>query len=278
MAIEVFNRYEMKYVIEDAVFQALYQRLSDHMIPDQYGKNGAFYTISNLYYDTPDNDLIRISLDKPVYKEKLRLRCYGKKLPELFASDHSDMVFLEIKKKFDGLVNKRRTKLRLSDAYRFFSEPESYSANGALPDYMNRQVTREIAYLPRLYRELKPAVYLSYDRCALFGRDGSDVRITFDKNILARRYDLGLEYGSYGDLVLPDGKWIMEIKVSQAQPLWLSRLLAEYHVYPRGFSKYGTEYAAFLGQTSPSSSQRSAAAPVSARPKRKARLPKAAAL
>lgn len=236
MAIEVFNRYEKKYHIGDACYHELRERLSDYMEADAYSREGEFYTICNVYYDTPNNDLIRNSIEKPVYKEKLRLRSYGTVAME-------DKVFLEIKKKYKGMVNKRRTVLRLSEACQLVS-------GGEMPvyqSYMNAQVLREIQYmLHRMDMELRPALFLAYERVAMFGKEDKELRITFDRNITTRRYDVGLHYGIYGERLLPEDEWIMEIKVSQTMPLWLTRLLSECRVYPVSFSKYGTEYQYYL--------------------------------
>ena len=236
MAIEVFNRYEKKYRITDACYRKLRERLLDYMEPDVHSRDGEFYTICNIYYDTPQNELISRSLEKPVYKEKLRLRSYGTVSPE-------DKVFLEIKKKFKGKVNKRRTKLRLAEAYAFVE-------SGELPTYrpyMNPQVLRELQYfLKRMDMELKPALFLSYDRVAMFGKENKEFRITFDRNITTRRYDLGLHYGVYGDKLLPEDEWIMEVKIEEAMPLWMTKILSEFQIYPVSFSKYGTEYTRYM--------------------------------
>lgn len=234
MAIEVFNRYEKKYRIRDDTCQKLRERLSETMESDAHSRNGEFYTICNIYYDTPDNNLIRTSIDGAVYKEKLRLRSYGTVTPE-------DKVFLEIKKKYKGLVNKRRTKLELQEAYRYIQTKEK----PPLQPYMNGQVLQEIDYM--LHRmTLEPKIFLSYDRCAMFGKDNKDFRITFDRNIRARRYDLGLQYGVYGEPLLPEDEWIMEVKMERTMPLWMAQLLSECGIYPAHFSKYGTEYKTYI--------------------------------
>lgn len=234
MAIEVFNRHEEKFLIDNDVYEAIQSELLKHMELDEYNKTHDTYTISNMYYDTADNHLIRTSLSKPAYKEKLRIRAYG--VPE-----SNDKVYLEIKKKVCGLVNKRRTKLRLNDAYRFVStgiKPE-------LKYYMNKQVMNEIEYMLRIY-ELEPKLYLAYDRKAMFGIESRDLRITFDTNIRSRRYDLKLEAGDYGEQLMQEGKWLMEVKAEKNIPLWLSKMLAEYKIYKTSFSKYGKEYERML--------------------------------
>ena len=234
MAIEVFNRYEKKYRIRDDTYHKLRERLAEYMESDEHSRNGDFYTICNIYYDTPDNYLIRKSIDGSVYKEKLRLRSYGVKAPE-------EKVFLEIKKKYKRLVNKRRTKLVLAEAYQYMQSKEP----PVLKPYMNAQVLNEIDYM--IHRmDLSPKVFLSYDRCAMFGKDDKDFRVTFDRNITTRRYDLGLHYGIYGDKLLEEDEWIMEVKIDKAMPLWMTQILSEYEIYPASFSKYGTEYKKFV--------------------------------
>lgn len=230
MAIEVFNRTECKFIVDGEVYEKLNERLQEFMENDAYSKNDGFYTISNIYYDTQDNYLIRNSLDKPKYKEKLRLRAYG--VPKV-----EDKVFLEIKKKFNGVVNKRRTTIKLGEAYEYLNSREKPE----IKSYMNKQVLNEIDYILKLYN-LEPKLYLAYDRRAMFGKNDKNLRITFDNNIRTRRYDLRLEAGDYGDQLLEEGMFLMEVKVEKNIPLWLARLLSEYKIYKTSFSKYGKEY------------------------------------
>lgn len=234
MAIEVFNRYEKKFLIDEKIYRFIIDRISSYMVADKYNRNNEFYNIANIYFDTPDDALIRASIEKPVYKEKLRLRSYG--VPEL-----SDKVFLEIKKKYKGIVNKRRTKLRLDEAYDF-------TLNGIRPneaDYINKQVLAELQYFLKIYN-LVPKVYLTYDRKAFFATDDSDFRVTFDTNIRSRRENVRLEAGNHGELLIGNDFWLMEVKSSKAVPLWFTRILSEAEVYPTSFSKYGTEYKKYL--------------------------------
>lgn len=235
MAIEVFNRYEKKYIIDEDTFHKLTCQIADYMNPDAYNRNGEAYRISNIYYDTENDQLIRASIEKPVYKEKLRLRAYG--TPEL-----TDNVFVEIKKKYNGIVNKRRTSMTLQEAYDFLDDdiyPDNHEGR------INRQVLKEIDYFKNFYH-LQPKVYLSYDRFAYFEKDDGDFRITFDKNITTRREDVRLEHGSYGKKLLPDGKYLMEVKISGAVPLWFTKIISGLNVYPVSFSKYGTEYKQYV--------------------------------
>lgn len=231
MAIEVFNRYEKKYLITDEIFHKIKPRLEEYMELDEHSRNGEFYTICNIYYDTPDHEIIRKSIEKPIYKEKLRLRSYG-------VVGQKDKVFLEIKKKYLGCVNKRRTSILLGDAYRYLETRQK----PVIQSYMNNQILNEIDNFIHRYPKLQPALYLSYDRNAMFGIEDKSFRITFDTNIRTRRNNLGLDKEVYGERLLPEGVWVMEVKIKDAAPLWFAQLLSDYKLYPTSFSKYGTEY------------------------------------
>lgn len=233
MAIEVFNRYEHKYILNKETFEKVIDVMDSHMELDSHNQNHDTYTIANIYFDTEDDFLIRASSEKPIYKEKLRLRSYG--VPE-----KNTKVFLEIKKKYKGLVNKRRTILRLDEAYDFVKTGTSPQKK----EYMNSQVLNEIEYFFKLY-DLKPKVYLAYDRIAYFEKGNPDLRISFDQNIRSRRYDVHLENGDYGESLFNDDIYVMEIKTSLAKPLWLTNMLTEFNLKRSSFSKYGTEFKHF---------------------------------
>ncbi len=222
MAQTVFNRYEKKYLMPEEVYIELRERLKPYMQVDQYGQ----HTICNIYYDTPQYDLIRRSIEKPAYKEKLRLRSYG--IPTLDST-----VFLEIKKKYHKIVNKRRIPLTLRQAY-------DYVEHGIRPE-QDCQILNEIDFFLRRY-PLQRGVYLAYDRVALFQKDDPDFRVTFDHNIRSRQVDMGLEKGDSGDLLLPKQYYLMESKVMGATPLWFAQILSELSIYPVSFSKYGNIY------------------------------------
>lgn len=228
--IEVFSRVEHKYIIDSAVYKNIRNQLKHYMYEDGFSTDGGFYTICNIYYDTATDELIRKSLEKPVYKEKLRLRSYGR-------ADADTKVFLEIKKKFKGVVNKRRTVLKLREAYDFtetYRQPE-------YRNYMNKQVLNELEYFMNHYKPV-PKVFLAYDRAALFCKDDPELRITFDTNIRARRDNLRLDSDDKGELIIDKDKWLMEIKVINAYPLWLVDILNSNGLFKTSFSKYGTEY------------------------------------
>lgn len=230
MPIEVFNRYEHKYLIDKATYEEVLEVMDRHMTLDKHNKDHKPYTIANVYYDTTDDYLIRKSLSKPIYKEKLRLRSYG-------VPNESTKVFLEIKKKYNGLVNKRRSVLQLSEA-------QILLKTGKIPeikDYMNGQVLNEIGYFLSRY-DLLPKVYLAYDRVAYFEQGNPDLRISFDMNIRSRRYNVALEKGDFGETLLDSNTYLMEIKTSLAKPLWLTNMLTGLNIKRQSFSKYGTEF------------------------------------
>lgn len=237
MAIEVFNRYEHKYIFNKDTFEKVIEIMDEHMVMDSHNKGHIPYTIANIYFDTPDDYLIRSSLFKPEYKEKLRLRSYGVPTPD-------SNVYLEIKKKFNGIVNKRRTTLKLEEAYQFISSGKAPRPK----EYMNVQVLRELEYFLNIYN-LSPKLYLAYDRITYFERDNNDLRISSDMNIRSRRYDLALEAGDYRNRLLLYDIYLMEIKTSLVKPLWLVHMLTELKIKRRSFSKYGTEFKNMINQS-----------------------------
>lgn len=237
MAIEVFNRYEKKYLLTDEQFSQIQSKIIEFMDPDKFNKNGQAYSICNLYYDTENDELIRNSIEKPTYKEKLRLRGYG--IPQL-----QDTVYLEIKKKFNGKVNKRRSSFTLEEAYKYIDN-QKYPLQKSKP---NIQVLKELEYFLNFYK-LQPKVYIYYERFAYFAKNDNDFRITFDTNIKTRRTDLQLEKGANGSTLLPENMWLMEAKSSNSFPLWFCKLLSDNKIYSSSFSKYGTEYKNYLINT-----------------------------
>ncbi len=236
---EVFKRVEKKYIINEAQFAALAPDVAEYMCGDSYGES----TIYNIYFDTPSHTLIRSSIDKPVYKEKLRLRCYG-------TPTDDSTAFIEIKKKYKGVVYKRRISLP-------YREAMDFTCSGKIPpSRSDSQIAHEIAWLLSFYNGIAPAMILSYDRIAFFGKDDPNLRITFDKNILFRDYDLDLSLGAYGREVLPVGTRLMEIKIPDAMPVWLAQRLSEQSIFPTSFSKYGSAYIDIMNKTGDSESEK----------------------
>lgn len=218
----IFKRREIKYMIDEEIFTALLKVMRPHMVADEHGKN----TVCSLYLDTPDSLLIRRSLEHPMYKEKLRLRSYGVANPDT-------MVFVEIKKKYDSVVYKRRVSMTDRQAGQYLLHHEQV---------MDTQISREIDYCMERYKGLAPAMLLTYEREAYYAADDHDFRITFDRNILWRDYDLSLCKGIYGEPILKPGQVLMEVKAGGGIPLWLVRFLSEHRLCKTSFSKYGTAY------------------------------------
>lgn len=219
----VFKRYELKYMLTLEQKQHLLAVMDPHMSIDKYGRT----TIRNIYFDTDTYQLIRRSIEKPTYKEKLRIRSY-----ELAAPDTK--VFVELKKKYKNVVYKRRISMSERDAMGWLT--------GRNESPKHSQISAEIDYFLKYYKDLHPAVYISYEREAYYCRDGGDFRVTFDENILARQTDLSLCSEPYGIPLLDDGLVLMELKCSGGIPLWMARALSDEHIYKTSFSKYGTAY------------------------------------
>lgn len=235
MAINTFARKEIKFLLNMQQYESLMNVIHEYMNPDKYCVGGREYCIYNIYYDTPDDFLIRESLAKPYYKEKIRLRSYYSPA----ASD--DTVFLEIKKKIGGIVTKRRVSMTLAESEAYFYE----RSNPEITKYITEQVFRELDVFLDHY-PVVPKQYISYQREAFFGKDNSDFRLTFDRKITERRYDLGLDYESYGNFIIGEDQRLMEVKVSDAIPDWLVGKLSELQIYKTSFSKYGRAYENFV--------------------------------
>ena len=218
----IFKRYELKFMLTTQQYIQLKELMKKYMLGDEFGKS----TICNLYFDTPDYLLIRHSIEKPVYKEKLRLRSYG-------TPKTDSTVFAELKKKYKSVVYKRRIGMSEQDAMKFLCERKPVE---------DTQITREIDYFLDFYNNPKPTVYLSYEREAFFSKTDSDFRMTFDRNILWRDYDLSLCKGVYGEPILKKNQVLLEVKTAAAIPMWLTMFLSENHIYKTSFSKYGTAY------------------------------------
>ena len=259
----VFKRYEMKYMMTRRQKKAVLEAMLPYMKLDEFGHT----TIRNVYFDTDNYILVRHSIEKPVYKEKLRIRSYKQ-------AGAQDKVFIELKKKYDDVVYKRRESLSQLETLEWLVS--------GTPFPKATQIGNEIDYFFRLYQTLKPKVFLSYEREAFYAhvrpgeicqpgltdarrassesllgsnvhvRPGeicqpgltgsSDFRVTFDENILARQEELSLSKEVWGEPLIDEDKVLMEIKTSGGIPLWMTHVLAQEKIYKTSFSKYGTAY------------------------------------
>lgn len=217
-----FKRREVKYLLAQEQRVKLMNEIEEHIKADKFGKS----TICNVYYDTPDSRLIRRSLEKPTYKEKLRVRSYGR-------ANEDSTVFVELKKKYKGVVYKRRVTMTSSEA------DEYLSGHG---QGRKSQICDEIDYFLEMYKGISPAMSISYDRQAFYDIDNPELRLTFDENILWRKEDLSTKAQIYGNSILEDGQSLMEIKCADAMPLWLTHALTDCRIYSTSFSKYGRAY------------------------------------
>lgn len=225
--ITIFQRVEKKYRLTKAQRDWLLEQLGDRLIPDIYGRS----TVCSLYLDTPGRQIIRESIDakgfdKPAYREKLRIRSYGTPTAE-------SPVFFEIKKKYKGVVYKRRVVMTLGQA-------QEYLQTKTPP--LQSQIMSEIHWSMGFYGFPQPAMLIACERDAYSVKDHPNLRLTFDTNVRGRDFDLSLAKGSEGTLILPEDEVLMEVKTDGAMPLWLSHLLDEGKLYPASFSKYGTAH------------------------------------
>lgn len=218
----VFKRIEKKYLLSEAQQEALFQRIGAQLRPDEYGRS----TVLSLYLDTPDRRIIRSSIEAADYKEKLRLRSYG-------TARADSTVFLELKKKFGGVVYKRRAAMTLTEA-------ERYLRMGIKP--FESQIMSELDWAMELYGRPKGAMLIACEREAWFDEAHPDLRLTFDRNIRCRENELRLDRGSAGTALLPKNTVLLEIKTAGAMPLWLADALDAEGILPGSFSKYGEAY------------------------------------
>lgn len=219
----VFKRYEMKYLLTRRQKEKVLAAMQPYMELDAYGRS----TIRNIYYDTDTYRLARKSLERPIYKEKLRVRSYSAAAP-------GDKVFVELKKKFEGVVYKRRIHIREKAAMDYLAGRRTAPETG--------QITEEIDYFLQFYQTLAPKVFLSYEREAYYTGEPGEFRVTFDENILWRETDLSLGKGIYGTPILRQGQTLMEIKTPGSIPLWMGKVLSEEGIRKTSFSKYGNAY------------------------------------
>lgn len=223
MAVCTFRRIEKKYLMNRRQYDQFMIDVQDIMQVDEYGLS----TINNIYYDTEHFDLISRSLEKPKFKEKLRLRCYG--VPE--SPEYT--AFIELKKKYKGVVYKRREEMTLGEAVRYLETGEY--------DRPFSQIMKEIDYFRCFYHPV-PQIFVGYDRIAMYKTDDPDFRITIDENIRTRNTELDLMAGSHGRRIIPADCYIMEIKCRGSMPLWMARILRDLKIRPVSFSKVGEAY------------------------------------
>lgn len=219
-----FKRYEVKYILTRSQRERLTEAMKGHLALDMYGRN----TIRNIYFDTDSYRLVRDSIEKPLYKEKLRVRSYRK-------AEGDSAVFVELKKKYESVVYKRRLSLPHRLAMNALETGRPLPADG--------QIAREIEAFRAFYGDtLRPAMLLCYEREAYAPVDGDDFRLTLDENIRWRTDDIDLSGSAVGSMILPRDAVLMELKSPGGYPMWMVRFLSENQIYKTSFSKYGVAY------------------------------------
>lgn len=219
--IDTFQRVEDKYLMDRKEADAFLKAVSPYLKPDRY----FCYHCHTIYFDNDSAQLISTSLSHPPYKMKLRLRTYSD-------PDDDTPVFLETKKKYGDIVYKKR--FMMTDL-----EAKEYLYEGIAP-HTDNSTSREIDYLIHYYH-LKPKVYIGYDRICYVSKTDADARFTLDSHITYRTNDVSLhETGEEKEL--QKGMFILECKVSDRYPMWLTKILSSHHLYKSSFSKYGTIY------------------------------------
>jgi len=228
--IAVMKRYEFKYHLDPVQTEFFKRRLQGKMEVDQFGLT----SIASIYYDTPDYRLVRASMEKPLFKEKMRLRSYG-------LATETSPVFLELKRKVYGIVYKRRIQTTVDQVNTFFTGDSNILGDS--------QIDREIIAFRDHYPQLRPSCLIIYDRTAYFQPDG-DLRLTIDANPRYRKDNLNLTTSMEGTPLLPKGWSILEVKVQDAMPIWLAEILSVGKIYKGSFSKYGEAYRQELAKVS----------------------------
>ena len=229
--INSFERREKKFLITEEQFSNLLPKIIEHMNYDKYCIDGSKYLIRNIYLDTKDNHLIRLSTSKPKFKEKIRIRKYGK------WNDDKDEYFLEIKRKINKIVVKRRVKLTRYELDNFLNK-------GIIPNkskFVNHQIIKEIEYFLKLYK-VENKVFIYYERLAFFDKEDKNFRISFDSNIKTRRNNFDFDNDEYEQSLIGEDHYLMEVKITKSFPLWFAKELSKNNIYSQSFSKYGTEY------------------------------------
>ncbi len=227
-----FRRYEYKYRLSAEQYTKLQQHMESYMKMDEFGS----HTINNIYFDTPDYLLIRRSLEKPVYKEKLRVRWYG-------ARGEKTPIFVELKKKYKGVVYKRRFKTNWAETKGYFKRNTPFTEKEG---GNQKQILKELDYFMEFYQKLRPALFLGYQREAYFGVENPDLRITFDQNIRCNQGEILHQKNNNGTRIIPRDQVLMEVKTGEGIPQWLLDLFAKEEVFRCSFSKYGTAYQEIL--------------------------------
>lgn len=227
--IRRFNRYELKYLVDARLRDALVPVMLQHMRPDREGDHGV-YEVASLYYDSADLACYRAKIDGINYRRKLRIRSYG------FTGDAPDpRVMVEIKQRINRTTQKRRLATAWSVSQQLV---DGRRPDDAGLDDEDRATAEEVLFLAGSL-QLGPRCVISYRRTALMGSVYEPgLRITFDERLEVSDASDGLRGGAPRQLFLPRDQLILEVKTNDVVPLWVARLLAAHSVRVIRFSKY----------------------------------------
>lgn len=223
----VFKRHELKYIFSIEKYEKLLKCMEGKMVLDKYGRN----RITSIYYDTIDYKIIRNSLEKPKYREKLRVRVYG-------VPNEEEQAYIELKKKYNGIVYKRRVGAKQKDVLKHL--------NDKVEEIEHSQIQKEIDYFKSEYDSIEAKVYLAYDREAYYTKVDSEFRMTFDFNIRVRNNNVSFEETRDDKLVLDENYVLLEVKTVEGMPFWLLEFFKENEISTVSFSKYGTAYKKYI--------------------------------
>ncbi len=228
--IRRFNRYELKYVIDARRYRRVVEDLRQFMVPDAYGDQEGFYRIVSLYYDSPGLSAYHSKLDGLLYRRKLRLRIY----PPGGDVTRADKGLIEIKQRINRTVQKRRLVLPLAEAEALCAgDPPAREL-----DELDAAVASEVQFMVRAQR-LRPAAIVSYRRQAFMAeRYDSGMRVTFDMQLQGRTTSLKVNEDAKNHYVARPDRFVMEVKVNERVPHWITALLARHECVLQRVSKY----------------------------------------
>lgn len=221
--MNVFRRVEQKYILSKKQYELLQDIIKSKFKKDKYYKS----KIYNLYFDNSSNDMIINSIEKPLYKEKIRVRSYNE------VKNKDDIVYLEMKQKYKSIVYKRRVMMTLFEYNKYIRSGKVSKKDG--------QIMKEIDYYIKYYKA-NPYVFVAYDRLSYYAIDDINFRITFDNNLRYRFDDLGLYDSKLDKKYFDNDMYIMEVKSMNNLPLWFVEVLSLNKIYPQSFSKVGNIY------------------------------------
>jgi hypothetical protein len=234
-AVRTFNRYELKYIAGRKLVTAFRDGLDSRLDRDPHGVRG-FYPVWSRYYDTRDLRLYWEKIDGIRFRRKLRIRHYG--APDLVTD--ATQVWVEIKQRVNRVTQKRRVRLAYAEALGLCDgmEPAVYEPR-------DRAVIEEVLVFVQQHA-LRPTTVVGYVREAYVGREeDGGLRITVDSRVRGRDRDLDLYSGGENRHIIRPELSVVEIKVNERVPYWLTERIAGHNLQLVRMSKYCQSVEAF---------------------------------